>query len=73
MWDTAGNEDYDMLGPLSFPDTDVRLICFFTDSLKSLGNIAEKWSLEVRHFLFVCNKKDLSVSDVDKSHGSVSD
>ena len=73
LWDTAGNEDYDMLGPLSSPDTDVRLICFFTDSLNSLGNIAEKWSPEVRHFLFVCNKKDLSVSDVDKSHGSVSD
>ena len=46
LWDTAGNEDYDMLGPLSSPDTDVRLICFFTDSLNSLGNIAEKWSPE---------------------------
>uniref|UniRef100_A0A4W5LYP9 Ras homolog gene family, member Aa n=1 Tax=Hucho hucho TaxID=62062 RepID=A0A4W5LYP9_9TELE len=65
LWDTAGQEDYDRLRPLSYPDTDVILMCFSIDSPDSLENIPEKWTPEVKHFcpnvpiILVGNKKDL--------------
>ncbi|KAI4533967.1 hypothetical protein MG293_016986 [Ovis ammon polii] len=64
-WDTDGQEDYDRLRPLSYPDTDVILMCFSIDSPDSLENIPEKWTPEVKHFcpnvpiILVGNKKDL--------------
>jgi Ras family protein A len=65
LWDTAGQEDYDRLRPLSYPDTDVILMCFSVDNPDSLENIPDKWTPEVRHFcpnvpiILVGNKKDL--------------
>lgn len=47
LWDTAGQEDYDRLRPLSYPDTNVILMCFSVDSPDSLENIPEKWTPEV--------------------------
>ncbi|CAK5082199.1 unnamed protein product [Meloidogyne enterolobii] len=58
LWDTAGQEDYDRLRPLSYPDTDVILMCFSIDSPDSLDNIPEKWTPEVP-IILVGNKKDL--------------
>lgn len=50
LWDTAGQEDYDRLRPLSYPDTNVVLICFSIDLPESLSNVQEKWISEVLHF-----------------------
>merc|ERR1711962_989814 len=72
LWDTAGQEDYDRLRPLSYPDTDVILMCFSIDSPDSLQNIPEKWVPEVKHFCpnvpicLVGNKKDLRASGNQK-------
>lgn len=65
LWDTAGQEDYDRLRPLSYSDSHVILICFAIDSPDSLDNVETKWITEVLHFcaglpvLLIGCKKDL--------------
>jgi len=49
LWDTAGQEDYDRLRPLSYPQTDVFLICFSLVSQPSFENVGSKWSPEINH------------------------
>jgi cell division control protein 42 len=47
LFDTAGQEDYDRLRPLSYPQTDVFLVCFSVTSPASFENVKEKWFPEV--------------------------
>jgi len=49
LWDTAGQEDYDRLRPLSYPQTDVFFICYSVISRTSFENVASKWYLEINH------------------------
>lgn len=65
LWDTAGQEDYERLRPLSYPGTDVFLLCFSVDNLHSFENIASKWQPEIAHhcpkapYILVGTKTDL--------------
>jgi len=47
LWDTAGSEEYDTLRPLSYPGTDVFLICFSLFSPDSFENVTKKWYKEI--------------------------
>jgi len=49
LWDTAGQEDYDRLRPLSYPQTDVFLVCFSIVSPHSFDNVKTKWFPEIKH------------------------
>eukprot|EP01084_Bolivina_argentea_P193360 331740_1 len=65
LWDTAGQEDYDRLRPLGYPNTDLFLICFSVVDPTSYQNIELKWVPELkRHaagvpFIVVGTKLDL--------------
>ena len=47
---TAGQEDYDRLRPLSYPMTDVFVVCFDVSRRASFENVRNKWFPEVQHY-----------------------
>lgn len=65
LFDTAGQEDYDMLRLKAYPNTDVFLVCFSTVSPNSYENVREKWVPEIAKnapkvpFILVGTKADL--------------
>jgi len=65
LWDTAGQEEYDRLRPISYPNTDVFLVCFSIISKISLNNVKAKWIPELQHhapkvpLLLIATKADL--------------
>ncbi|XP_077163765.1 rho-related GTP-binding protein RhoF isoform X1 [Paroedura picta] len=50
LYDTAGQEDYDRLRPLSYQGTSVVLVCYDVMNPTSFDNVLIKWSHEVSHF-----------------------
>lgn len=48
LWDTAGQEEYDRLRPLSYPETNLLFVCFAIDCPNSLENILDKVRKELR-------------------------
>ncbi|KAM4736277.1 cell division control protein 42 homolog [Anableps anableps] len=65
LFDTASQEDYDRLRPLSYPQTDVFLVCFSVIHPASFENVKSKWVPEISHhcpdahFLLVGTQTDL--------------
>ncbi|EIN05075.1 rho small monomeric GTPase [Punctularia strigosozonata HHB-11173 SS5] len=74
LWDTAGQEEYERLRPLSYSKSHVILIAFAIDTPDSLENVTVKWIEEVRSIcgqtipvLLVGCKSDLRPPDVDNT------
>eukprot|EP00339_Tiarina_fusa_P024706 CAMPEP_0117028814 /NCGR_PEP_ID=MMETSP0472-20121206/20920_1 /TAXON_ID=693140 ORGANISM="Tiarina fusus, Strain LIS" /NCGR_SAMPLE_ID=MMETSP0472 /ASSEMBLY_ACC=CAM_ASM_000603 /LENGTH=163 /DNA_ID=CAMNT_0004736411 /DNA_START=143 /DNA_END=634 /DNA_ORIENTATION=- len=71
LWDTAGQEEYDQMRPLCFPQTDVFIICFSLISPPSYQNVKSRWVPELRKhadtedpdFVLVGTKLDLRNSE----------
>ena len=71
LWDTAGQEDYDRLRPLSYTQTDVFLLCFSINNEASFENIKSKWIPEINHYcpktpiILIGTKSDLRLTIPD--------
>ncbi|CAN1310267.1 Rac-like GTP-binding protein 3 [Linum perenne] len=50
LWDTAGQEDYNRLRPLSYRGADVFVLTFSLVSRASYENIMKKWIPELQHY-----------------------
>jgi Ras-related C3 botulinum toxin substrate 1 len=65
LWDTAGQEEYDRLRPLSYTHTDILILCFSVIYPSSFENISSKWYHEISHhcpstpFVLVGTKIDM--------------
>lgn len=55
LWDTAGQEEYDRLRPLSYPQTDIFLLCFSVNELTSFKNLNDKWLPELKQHANIGN------------------
>ena len=50
LWDTAGQEGYARIRTLSYPKTDIFLLCFSVDNLPSLVNVKDRWHKEIQQY-----------------------
>ncbi len=51
LFDTAGQEDWDTLRVMAYPDTDVILLCFSLARPDSFENITTKWIPELNKYI----------------------
>ena len=71
LWDTGGGEDYPRLRPLSYPDTDVFILCFSVENemRHQFEELKSYWYEELHYFcpntpiILVATKIDLRDDD----------
>ena len=51
LWDCAGQEDYKHVRTLSYPNTDVFLVCYSIISPSSYNNVLNTWIPEIRQYV----------------------
>eukprot|EP01100_Stratorugosa_tubuloviscum_P011048 TRINITY_DN484_c0_g4_i5.p1 TRINITY_DN484_c0_g4~~TRINITY_DN484_c0_g4_i5.p1 ORF type:complete len:198 (+),score=89.01 TRINITY_DN484_c0_g4_i5:67-660(+) len=49
LWDTAGQEGYARIRTLSYPKTDIFMLCYSVVNLTSFINVKERWLIELKH------------------------
>lgn len=50
VWDTAGQEEYDAVRPVTYSDTDLVFLCYSIENKDMLLNIGNKWMPEIRNY-----------------------
>ncbi|EDR21970.1 GTPase_rho, putative [Entamoeba dispar SAW760] len=82
IFDTAGGEDYYMLRPLIYPNTDVFLLCYSIDNPRSFENVKSYWLPELKRYepevpiflvatkidLLETNDKDSEIITTEQGH-----
>lgn len=69
IYDTAGNRDYERLRPLSYPYTNIFIVCFSVDDRNSFKNVSRKWLPELSYYcpnvpvILIGTKTDLREKD----------
>merc|ERR1712098_260803 len=48
IWDTAGQEEYENIRKLTYPNTDIFLLCYSTVDRVSFENLRVKWLQELK-------------------------
>lgn len=77
LWDTAGQEEYDRLRSLSYPESNAIVLCYSCDSITSLENVIDRWFPEVNLYcpgvpvVLVGLKSDLASQEVSFEAGQV--
>eukprot|EP01100_Stratorugosa_tubuloviscum_P011047 TRINITY_DN484_c0_g4_i3.p1 TRINITY_DN484_c0_g4~~TRINITY_DN484_c0_g4_i3.p1 ORF type:complete len:195 (+),score=80.29 TRINITY_DN484_c0_g4_i3:171-755(+) len=65
LWDTAGQEGYTRIRILSYPKTDIFMVCFSVGHSSSFVNVKDRWQIELKHhcpnvpIILVATKIDL--------------
>jgi small GTP-binding protein len=74
LWDTAGQDEYDRLRPLSYAKSDIFILCFSVISPASFENVRNKWYPELKHYcpdvpiVIIGTKTDLRDDDEVIAH-----
>eukprot|EP01023_Acetabularia_acetabulum_P001141 TRINITY_DN10428_c0_g2_i2.p2 TRINITY_DN10428_c0_g2~~TRINITY_DN10428_c0_g2_i2.p2 ORF type:complete len:225 (-),score=21.59 TRINITY_DN10428_c0_g2_i2:104-730(-) len=69
LWDTAGQEGYARIRTLSYPKTDIFILCFSVVNHPSFINVKDRWYVEIKHhcpnvpMLIVGTKSDLRTDE----------
>jgi len=69
LWDTAGQEEYDKMRTVSYPHTDVFVLCFSLVHPMSFENVKNRWFPELKEYcpespiLLVGTKQDLTADE----------
>ncbi|KAK3332417.1 Rac-1, partial [Cercophora scortea] len=78
LWDTAGQEEYDRLRPLSYPQTDVFLVFVTIGRQATYDNVEDKWVPEIAHHcpgvpIIIVGIKDSMDGDTSLDHVKLGD
>ena len=75
IYDTAGQEDYDRVRVMCYPDTHIFIVCFSIINPASFGNVKTRWLPELKHynpgvpFILVGTMADLKENGITRRQG----